>query len=103
MIDITVLKNYLDVTYDDEDNDKKLIGILNRATAEIRELCAVPEGAELSDSEEQLLLDCCRYIRANALEDFPVNFGTSILGLRFKRLGEVARETAETEEAEGGD
>lgn len=97
MVDITVLKNYLDVTYDDEDNDRKLYGILQRATAEIRELCAVPDGAELTNSEEQLLLDCCRYIRANALEDFPVNFGNAILGLRLKRLG-----AAEAKEAESG-
>lgn len=97
MVDITVLKNYLDVTYDDEDNDRKLYGILKRAEAEIRELCAVPDGAELTDSEEQLLLDCCRYIRANALEDFPVNFGNAILGLRLKRLG-----AAEAKEAESG-
>lgn len=99
MVDITVLKNYLDVTYDDEDNDRKLKGILQRAAAEIRELCAVPNGAELTDSEEQLLLDCCRYIRANALEDFAVNFGNSILGLRLKRLGAAAQEA---EEAESG-
>ena len=97
MVDITELKNYLDVTYDDEDNDRKLYGIMKRAEAEIRELCAVPDGAELTNSEEQLLLDCCRYIRANALEDFPVNFGNAILGLRLKRLG-----AAEAKEAESG-
>ena len=76
------LKNYLDITWDNEDTDSKLNGILQRATSVINGYA----GCEISFSEQsdgkQLLFDCCRYIYNNAFEDFKVNFQQELIMLR---------------------
>ena len=60
---LDTLKNYLDITWQDEHTDAKLSGILARAQAK---LCAYAGAASLSFAEGtdelQLLLDMCRYV-----------------------------------------
>ena len=85
MIDMDLLKelkNYLDITWDNEDTDSKLTGILGRAESTLNAYA----GYEISFSEQpdskQLLFDCCRYIYNNALEDFKINFQQELIMLR---------------------
>ena len=90
------LKNYLDITWEDEGTDKKLDGILNRAQNILSEYV----GEALSfdsdqETEKQLLFDCCRYIYNNSLEDFKVNFGAELITLRAKFSVKAVREDAE--------
>ena len=84
------LKNYLDITWEDEGTDKKLDGILNRAQNILSEYA----GEALSfdsdqETEKQLLFDYCRYIYNNSLEDFKV------ITLRAKFSVKAVREDAE--------
>lgn len=85
MLELSDVKNYLPVTYDDEDVDTKLRGILSRADSHVRKLSAVSSEDELNPDEEQLVLDCCRYIFNDAFEDFDNNFMPVINGCRAAR------------------
>lgn len=89
MITLEDVKNYLNITYEDQDVDTKLTGILARADSNVRDLAAVAEGAELTPTEEQLVLDACRYIWNDAFEDFSRNFMSVINGARAKRQVEI--------------
>lgn len=80
------VKNYLNVTYDDEDIDTKLAGILTRADVYIRNVVAAGSEDTLTEIENQLILDACRYIFNDAFEDFTRNFLTEINGARSLRL-----------------
>lgn len=93
------LKNYLDITWDDEDTDKKLDGILNRAKNILSEYAGealVFDSAH--ETEKQLLFDCCRYIYNNSLEDFKTNFGAELITLRAKFAIKAVEEDAEVSE-----
>lgn len=85
MITLSDAKNYLNITYEDEDINTKLSGILSRADDHIRKVSAVKNENELTPDEEQLVLDCCRYIFNDAFEDFDNNFMSVINGCRAAR------------------
>ncbi|WP_139905619.1 hypothetical protein [Clostridium thermarum] len=87
------VKNYLDITWNDEATEKKLTGIIERGMKYINSVA----GEELDYSKEEkpkeLLLDYCRYVRSNALEQFQSNYLHELLSLQIKQ--EVARYEAE--------
>lgn len=90
------VKNYLDITWDDEATEKKLTGIIERGMKYINSVA----GEELDYSKEEkpkeLLLDYCRYVRSNALESFQTNYLHELLSLQIQQ--EVARyETENTD------
>lgn len=73
------LRNYLDITWEDESGDEKLIGILRRGITYLsrltsRELLFTPESREL-----ELLYEYCRYARAGALDEFSQNYRTDLV------------------------
>lgn len=74
MISLDDLKNYLNITYEDQDIDAKLTGILARADKYVRSRTAAAAGDALTDTEEQLVYDACRYMFNDAFEDFEGNF-----------------------------
>lgn len=78
------VKNYLDITWDDEGTDKKLQGIIDRATSWVVDYFGMTAGCLTDPSVKQLFLDCCRYMWANAFEDFETNFAKQITGLQIK-------------------
>jgi len=93
---LETLKNYLDVTWQDEATDTKLSGILVRAENVLNSYA----GAELDFSDEntaesQLLLDCCRYIYNHALEDFKRNFADELWNLRAGKAVEAYEEDSD--------
>lgn len=97
---LDTLKNYLDITWQDEHTDAKLSGILARAQTK---LCAYA-GADLSFAEStdelQLLLDMCRYVYNNASEDFEENYLPDLIMLRAKY--KVIEHESETEDSGTG-
>ena len=79
------LKNDDDITWDDEATDEKINNILNRAKSILSNYAGVTVTFdETQESEKQLLLDCCRYIKCKAYEDFKVNFAADLINLRSK-------------------
>ena len=89
---LQAVRNYLDITFEDAETDKKLQGIIARGMAYLNEVA----GTELDYSEEAehraLLLDYCRYARNNVLELFEQNFSAELISLR---IGVQTNEFAE--------
>jgi hypothetical protein len=78
------LKNYLNISYEDEDTDKMLTGAIERGKRVLNDYA----GGELDYEEEglprQLLFDYCRYVRSHAAEMFEINFKHDLITLREK-------------------
>lgn len=99
MITIIEVKNHLNVTYHDNDVDIKIDGILKRAEARIRNRVGITKETQLTEEEEQLVLDCCRYIFNDAAEIFEDSFMVDLETARNNRMIEAYR--AEKEAANG--
>lgn len=90
---LDTVKNYLDVTWTDSGTDTKLTGILSRAESLLESYA----GTELDFTDEttleaQLLLDCCRYMWYNVIEDFKANYSQELIMLRARRKAAVSDE-----------
>lgn len=79
---LEAVKNYLKITWDDE--DANLQEIIDQGEAYLNELT----GAELDYTQKglarSLLFDYCRYVYNNASEYFEENFRREILRLQLK-------------------
>ena len=91
------LKEYLNITYDDEATDKMLTGALERGKRILDDYA----GDKLNYDEEglakQLLFDYCRYVRSHAAEMFEQNFRHDLISLR--EMTEVAAYANQKESA----
>jgi hypothetical protein len=71
---LDAVRNYLDITWPDTAGDIKLTGIIERG---MKYLDAVA-GEELDYTDEdkprELLMDYCRYVRSNSLNEFQGNY-----------------------------
>lgn len=77
------VKNYLNITWDDDNTDEKLRDTILRANGVICRYCSVDSVNYFSDmSAYQLFLDCCRYIWADSFEEFEHNFLSQINSLQ---------------------
>jgi hypothetical protein len=90
---LDAVKNYLDITWVDYAGDEKLTGIISRGMKYLDNAA----GAELDYAEEdkprELLMDYCRYVRSNALDEFQTNYLPELLSLQIQK--EVADYVAE--------
>ena len=75
------VKSYLRITWQDEDTDKNLTGIIKRGMKRLEKIA----GASLIFTEEdlprQLLLDYCRYANNFDIELFEKNFQSELMSL----------------------
>ena len=78
-------KNYLDITWDDAETNKKLEGILKRGITYIDEKGGADLEYESGSREFGLLLDYARYARENALHEFEENYRHDLLALQIDR------------------
>lgn len=106
MLTLDNVKNYLNITWNDETTDGKLKGIAARAQSAVGGLVGIPDKKfiDLSENaesdpegteEEQLFLDACRYIYNDSFEDFRTNFADTITSLRIKNAVQSAEMGAE--------
>lgn len=86
------IKNYLDITYEDDQTDQKLEGLALRGQKYLDDVAGKPLDYESEGTPKALLLDYCRYARNNALELFGTNFGPDLIALR---IGTQVEEYAE--------
>lgn len=73
--------NYLDKTFEDEDYEKNLYGILCNGRKELNDLCGGEQDYSKEGQERQLLFDYCRYGINKNLEFFRRNFRENLIGL----------------------
>ncbi|MDO4553702.1 MAG: hypothetical protein Q4B70_00985 [Lachnospiraceae bacterium] len=76
------VKNYLDITYEDEETDKKLSGIIARGKAYLNSIAGEEQDYTAESQPRALLLDYCLYARNNVLDQFEKNYGPELVALR---------------------
>lgn len=87
------VRNYLDITWEDPAGDEKLSGIISRGMKYIDGIAGKLMDYTLEDKPRELLLEYCRYVRSNALEEFQKNYLPELLTLQM--IEEVATYEAE--------
>lgn len=93
---LDAVKNYLDRTWDDPDSDNKLSGIIQRGMKYLDKVAGEELDYTVEDKPRELLMDYCRYVCSNALEDFQKNYLHELLSLQHEY--EVRRYAEETSE-----
>ncbi|WP_107951362.1 head-tail connector protein [Lysinibacillus parviboronicapiens] len=73
---LTELKHRLRITWDDE--DAELDRIINRAKSYFKKLTGKAFSFELEAWETELLLERCRYVYNNAVDEFEKNFADEL-------------------------
>jgi len=79
---LSAVKNYLKITWDDE--DAALQTIIDRGKAYLDDLTGAELDFESDGPARSLLLDYCRYVYNNASEYFEENFATELLRLQLQ-------------------
>lgn len=74
------VKEYLKITWNDEDNH--IQGIIDRGRAELNGLTGVELDFDTNEPAKSLFLDYCRYAYNKALEYFEENFQGKITRLQ---------------------
>ena len=82
------VKNYLDITWEDEATNKKTKGIIQRGMKYLDNVAGAVLNYDIEDKPKELLLDYCRYVRSNALSEFQNNYLHELLTLQM--MQEVA-------------
>lgn len=81
-------KNFLDITWEDEDSDAKLKGQLRRGISYISAKTGVDTSAYAGENTnyraQELLFNYLLYDRAGAIDQFKKNYKSDIVGLRIK-------------------
>jgi len=75
------VKDYLNITWQDEKTDKKITGYISRGKARLQQIAGAPLSFTEEGQPRALLLDYCRYANAQALEVFEKNFEAELLDL----------------------
>ena len=83
-------KNYLDITWTDEDADKKLKGQLQRGIQYISSKTGVQADSSVFAGDDvdlrahELLFNYVLYDRAGSIDQFKVNYRRDIIGLKMR-------------------
>lgn len=79
---LAAVKNYLDITYEDEETEKKLNGMIERGKKYLDRVAGQKQNYEMEGPPRALLLDYCRYARNNVLDLFEKNYLSELVSLR---------------------
>lgn len=83
---LTKVKNYLRITWNDEDDD--VAALIDRGIAYFK-MRGVDVNFVEQEAAQQLLLDWCRYVRNYRLEDFENNFLSEMLNIQLNLVFET--------------
>lgn len=76
------VRMYLGITWDDIAGDINLSGIIARGKAYLNGIAGATLDYTADDAPRALLMDYCRYVRSNALDDFAKNYMHELLALQ---------------------
>lgn len=79
---LEAVRNYLDLTWQDDAGDLKLTGIILRGMRYIDHIAGEMLDYSAEDKPRELLMDYCRYVRSNALDEFATNYLHEIISLQ---------------------
>lgn len=90
---LEAVRNYLDITWESAELDRKLTGIINRGKAYLDRIYG--DGLDYGEETKglELLLEYVRYVRSNALQDFARDYASELNALHID--GEVDRFASE--------
>lgn len=79
------IKDYLNITWEDERTDKNITGMIKRGMTYLQKVAGVSSlDFTEEDSPRTLLFDYVRYANSHALEMFEVNFQSELLSLNLE-------------------
>jgi hypothetical protein len=85
MATLESVKNYLDITWPDENGDVKLCGLILSGESYLARKAGIGKIDFDSDPDALMLLkDYVRYARSNAMDEFEPNYLHELIGLREK-------------------
>lgn len=83
-------KNFLDITWEDQQTDAKLRGQIRRGIAYITEKTGIEasvfSGGSVDDRAQELLFNYLLYARAGAIDQFVQNYSYELNSLRRRTL-----------------
>lgn len=82
---LEAVRNYLDVSWVDADGDTKLTGIIARGMKYLDSAAGKTLDYTIEDKPRELLMDYCRYVRSNALDEFQTNYLSELLSLQIQQ------------------
>ena len=101
---LSEVKNFLDITWEDQETDAKLMGQIRRGIAYITEKTGVEasvfSGESVDDRAQELLFNYLLYARAGAIDQFVQNYSYELNSLRRRTLVMARNEGAEAHEQE---
>lgn len=92
------VKNYLDITWNDESTDRKVRGIIAAGMVYVNKKLGEPADFESDGFPRTLLMEYARYARDSALDVFENNYQSMILAMQNDRkVSAYVESTAATE------
>lgn len=79
---LEAVKDYLNITWDDEATDRKLTGMVEDGMAYLDGKAGTPQNYASPGIARSLLKDYCRYARDGALDVFETNYLSLIMAMR---------------------
>lgn len=79
------VKNFLDITWDDEAEDKKISGLIAQGSVYLDGKCGSSADYETEGLPRALLMEYVRYARDRALDVFENNYQSMILAMQNER------------------
>lgn len=95
------VKNYLDITWDED--DAKIGGYIARGQARLNTIAGTTLDFEEEGSPRSLLFDYCRYANSKALEVFEKNFMEELTELHYDNLSAAIASEEAGDDADDGD
>lgn len=91
------VKNYLNITWQDNATDDKISGIISRGIARLSKLCGSEQDFSVPGDAQEMLYEYCRYARDEALDVFENNYRSMLLTMQNDRkLARYAEDTVST-------
>lgn len=81
---LDAVKNNLDITWTDDAGDAKLTGIITRGMKYLNTAAGRTLDYTAEDKPRELLMEYCRYVRSNALDEFQTNYLHELLTLQIQ-------------------
>lgn len=82
---LEAVRNYLDISWADDAGDEKLSGIVARGMKYLDSVAGETLDYAEEDKPRELLMDYCRYVRSNALDEFQTNYLPELLTLQIQK------------------
>ena len=79
---LSIVLDYLQITWEDDALLRKLEGAVLRGEGLIDAYAGAPQDYTAPGPAQALLLDYCRYVRSDATEMFEINYRHDLINLR---------------------